>query len=86
MFENHRKSLIQNCELHFEWTKVHQRSQKWSTLFKLAVEQCYQTGQFEWDKNWWKIKKIQKFKCDILGDFQTLWIRDYDDALLYDDF
>ena len=28
VFENHRKSLIQNCErselrLHFEWTKVH---------------------------------------------------------------
>ena len=33
VFENHRKSLIQHCErselrLYFEWTKVHQKSQK----------------------------------------------------------
>ena len=37
VFENHRKSLIQQCErselrLHFEWTKVHQKCQKWSIL------------------------------------------------------
>ena len=33
VFENHPKSLIQNCErselrLQFEWTKVHQKCQK----------------------------------------------------------
>ena len=37
MFKNHRKSLIQYCErselhLHFEWTKVNQKCQKWSIL------------------------------------------------------
>ena len=52
VFENHRKSLIQYCErselrLHFEWTKVHEKCQKWSIWrvfenLKLAVKQCYQ--------------------------------------------
>ena len=37
VFENHRKSLIQHCErselhLHFEWTKVCKKCQKWSIL------------------------------------------------------
>ena len=37
--EKYRKSLIQNCErselrLHFEWTKVHQKCQKWSIFWK----------------------------------------------------
>ena len=37
VFENHRKSRIQHCErselrLHFEWTKVNQKCQKWSIL------------------------------------------------------
>ena len=37
VFENHRKSLIQHCErselrLHFEWTKVNGKCQKWSIL------------------------------------------------------
>ena len=37
VFENHRKSLIQHCErselrLHFEWTKAHEKCQKWSIL------------------------------------------------------
>ena len=30
---------------------------------KLAVKQCYQTGKFLEDKNWWKMTK-----CDILGE------------------
>ena len=35
VFENRLKSLIQHCErselrLHFEWTKVTQKCQKWS--------------------------------------------------------
>ena len=39
VFENHRKSLIQYWEqfeliLRFEWTKVHQKCQKWSILGK----------------------------------------------------
>ena len=83
MFENHRKSLIQHCELselrsHFEWTKVKdvgvqrlasesssgasyvhilsgqkfikntKNGQFWRVFenLKLAVKQCYQTGQF----------------------------------------
>ena len=32
---------------------------------KLAVKQCYQTGQFQQDKNCWK---MPKFKCDILSN------------------
>ena len=37
VFENHRKSRIQHCErselrLHFEWTIVHEKCQKWSIL------------------------------------------------------
>ena len=34
---------------------------------KLAVKQCFQTGQKMVEN-----AKIEKFKCDILGDFQTL--------------
>ena len=34
----------------------------------LAVKRCYQ------DKTWQKMPKWQKFKYDILGYFQTLWI------------
>ena len=37
VFENQPKSRIQHCErselrLHFEWTKIHQKWQKWSNL------------------------------------------------------
>ena len=56
LFENHRKSLIQHCErselrLHFEWTKVNKNAKNcpfWRVFekLKLAVKQCYQTGQF----------------------------------------
>ena len=57
VFENHRKSIIQHCErselcLHFEWTKVNQKCQKWSILSKFVVKQCYQTGQIQLDKSW----------------------------------
>ena len=38
---------------------------------KLAVKQSYQTGRFNRSKIGGNAK-IQKFKCDILGDFQTL--------------
>ena len=49
MFENHRKSLIQHCErselrLHFEWTKVNWKCQKWSILESFwKPEACGQT-------------------------------------------
>ena len=63
VFENHRKSFIQNCErselcLHFEWTKVDKKCQKWSFL-----------------ASFWKLMenaKILKFKCDIMRNFQTM--------------
>ena len=49
VFENHRKSLIQQCELglHFEWIK---NFPKWSIprvfeKLKFRVKQFYQTGQ-----------------------------------------
>ena len=83
MFENHRKSLIQHCErselrLHFEWTKVKLKNAKngpiWRVFenLKLAVKQSYQTGQFLVGQKLVENAKIQKFKCDNLGDFQTL--------------
>ena len=49
LFENHRKGLFQNCErselrLHFEWTKVSQKWQKWSILASFwKPEACSQT-------------------------------------------
>ena len=50
MFENHIKSRIQHCErnelrLHFEWTKVNKKCQKWSILtsFFFKPEACGQT-------------------------------------------
>ena len=47
--ENYRKSLIQHCErselrLHFEWTKVNSKCQKWSILANFwKPEACGQT-------------------------------------------
>ena len=56
VFENHRKSLIQHCErselcLHLSGQKLiknAQNGQFWRVFenLKLAVKQCYQTGQF----------------------------------------
>ena len=48
MFENHTKSLIQHCErselcLHFGWTKVDKKCQKWSIWRVLKPEACNQT-------------------------------------------
>ena len=77
-----RKSLIQHCErselsLHFEWTKVHWKCQKWGNLASFWTPEAYgQTvlpdmsiliGQ-ELEEN----AKVKKFKWDILGNFQTL--------------
>ena len=42
---------------------------------KLAVKQCYQTGQLLIGQKLVENAKIQKFKCDILSDFQTMWKR-----------
>ena len=46
VFENHRKSLIQHCErselsLHFEWTKVHWKCQKWGNLASFWKPEAY---------------------------------------------
>ena len=86
VFENHRKSLIQHCEwselrLHFEWTKVNQKCLKWFILANFwKPKACGQTvllpdrsvliGQKLMEN-----AKIQKFKCDILSNFQTMWDR-----------
>ena len=44
----------------------------YSKNLKVAVKQCYQVGQFQLDilEN----AKIEKPKCDIFADFQTLWV------------
>ena len=39
---------------------------------KLAVKQCYQTGQFKIGQKLMKKAKVQKFKCDIFSNFQTM--------------
>ena len=36
---------------------------------KLAVKQCFQICHFSYDKNCWK---MPKFKCDLLGYFETV--------------
>ena len=41
---------------------------------KVAVKQCYQIGQFQLDKKLLENAKIEKPKCDIFADFQTLWV------------
>ena len=40
---------------------------------KLAFKQCYQTCQFLIRYKLVENAKIEKLKCDISGDFQTLW-------------
>ena len=39
---------------------------------KLAVKQCYQTSQFFIGQKLVENAKIQKYKCDILSNFQTM--------------
>ena len=82
VFENHPKSRIQHCErselrLHFEWTKVHLKCQKWSILasfWKPAA--CGQIVLL--DRAILKGQKLlemplsKSLRCDFLGDFQTL--------------
>ena len=82
VFEIQRKSLIQHCErselcLHFEWTKVNQKCQKLSILksfWKSAA--CSQTALPDKSllirQKLVEKAKIQKFKCDILVNFQTM--------------
>ena len=83
VFENHRKSLIQHCERSelyvyiLSGQKLIKKCQKWSNLASFwKPEACGQTelpdrstliGQKLVEN-----AKVQKFKCDILGDFQTL--------------
>ena len=60
----------------FEWTKSLIKNAKIEFMknLKLKVKQCYQTGHFLQDKNWWKVPKWKNCKCDILGLFQTFCI------------
>ena len=73
------KSLIQHCErselrLHFEWTQVNEKCQKWSILASFSKpEACGKTvlpdrsvfiGQKLVEN-----AKIRKLKCDILNKF-----------------
>ena len=60
--------------LHFEWTKVNQKYQKWSILSSFWKPEAY--GQIVLpDRSLLKGRKsvekakIEKFKCDIFGDF-----------------
>ena len=42
----------------------------WKT--EATWKQCYQTGQFQKGKNWWKGPKLKNWQWDILCDFQPL--------------
>ena len=78
------KGRIQHCErselrLHFEWTKVYQKIVNFGDFWK--PEACGQTvlpdrpvRSILLAQKWVENVKIEKFKCDILGDFQTLWL------------
>ena len=72
------QSPIQYCErselrLHFEWPKV---DWKWSILALKNLMAYVQTvlpdRSILIGQKWLEKAKIEKFKCDILGDFQTL--------------
>ena len=77
VFENHRKSLILHCErselrLHFEWTKVHEKCQKWSILASFFKLESY--GQTVlpdrsvlMGQKLVKKAKNKKLKCDTLA-------------------
>ena len=76
MFENHRKSLIQHCER----TKVYQKCPNgpfWRVFenLKLAVKQLPDRSFLIGQKLVENAKIKKKFKCDILGDFQSLCTR-----------
>ena len=40
---------------------------------KLAVKQCYQTGQFVKDRNWWKMPKFKNSNTIFFNDFPTIF-------------
>ena len=70
VFENHRKSLIQHCErsdLRLHWSIL-------ASFWKPTA--CGQTvlpdRSILISQKLVENAKIQKFKCDILGDFQTM--------------
>ena len=82
VFENQRKSLIQHCKrselrLHFMWTKVNQKCQKWSILASFwKPEACGQIvlpdRSVFIEQKLVENAKIKIFKCDILSNFQTM--------------
>ena len=65
VFENHRKSLIQHCELrlHFEWTKLIKNAKNGRFNGFIKTEACIQTVLPDRSvlirQNWRKMPKIQ---------------------------
>ena len=70
MFENHRKKFSFNIASEASYVyilsgqkliKNVKNGQFWRVFenLKLAVKQCYQTGHFKKDKNWWKMPKVK---------------------------
>ena len=59
------QKFIKNAEKRYIW-RVFEN-------LKFAVKQCYQTCQFSQDKKLLENAKNEKFKWDILSNFQTLW-------------
>ena len=84
VFENHRKCLIQHSTFKSWVDKSSLKLPKMVNFgdLNLAVKQCYQTGSFLLDKNWWKIPKSKNenatfwviFKhCGENWNFLKLW-------------
>ena len=75
MFENHRKSLSQHCEWSGQKFIENAKNGPFWRVFKPNA--CDQTVLPDWSvllgQTLVENAKIEKFKCDILGNFQTLW-------------
>ena len=81
MFENHRKSLIQDCErselrLHYERTKIDKNAKMVNLARFWKLEACVQTvlpdRSLLIGQKLTEHAKIVKFIYDILGNFPTL--------------
>ena len=82
VWKSQKKSHLkycQRCKLrsHYEWTKVYWKCQKWFILASFwKPEVCGQTvftdRSFLIGQKLVESAKIERFKCNILDDFQTL--------------
>ena len=94
VFENHWKKSHSTLRAEASYgyilsgQKFFKNAKNWSLWrvfekLKLAVKQCYQTGQFVKDKNWWKMPKFKSsnvtiwviFKHCELASLALFWVK-----------